>query len=199
MNKKLILVAAPPACGKTYVSMQLAKALKHIVYLDKDDLSNLVRAAFSIGNKPLDMDGNFYKENIRSAEYSTLLGIAFSALRFEDFVLVNAPFGSEVRNTEFIKSLKVKANENGADLLLIWVTAPLDICYERMKERNSDRDILKLKDWENYVKNINYEPPFELEKSGAVDKFMVYDTTNDKTQASSMNAALKMILEENNA
>ena len=34
MKKKLILVAAPPACGKTYVSELLAKALKNTVYLD---------------------------------------------------------------------------------------------------------------------------------------------------------------------
>ena len=36
--KKLILVTSPPACGKTYISKQLAKNLKHVVYLDKDTL-----------------------------------------------------------------------------------------------------------------------------------------------------------------
>lgn len=38
MEKKLILVTSPPACGKTYVAKALAKNLKHIVYLDKDTL-----------------------------------------------------------------------------------------------------------------------------------------------------------------
>ena len=33
--KKLILVTSPPACGKTFISKQLAKALNHVVYLDK--------------------------------------------------------------------------------------------------------------------------------------------------------------------
>lgn len=36
--KKLILVTSPPACGKTFISKQLAKALNHVVYLDKDTL-----------------------------------------------------------------------------------------------------------------------------------------------------------------
>ena len=38
MEKKLILVTSPPACGKTYVAKALAKNLKHVVYLDKDTL-----------------------------------------------------------------------------------------------------------------------------------------------------------------
>ena len=36
--KKMILVTSPPACGKTYISKQLARNLKHVVYLDKDTL-----------------------------------------------------------------------------------------------------------------------------------------------------------------
>ena len=38
MNKKMILVTSPPACGKTYISKKLAEELKHVVYLDKDTL-----------------------------------------------------------------------------------------------------------------------------------------------------------------
>lgn len=36
--KKLILVTSPPACGKTFISRKLAKALPNCVYLDKDTL-----------------------------------------------------------------------------------------------------------------------------------------------------------------
>ena len=36
--KSLLLVTSPPACGKTFVSKELAKALNPIVYLDKDTL-----------------------------------------------------------------------------------------------------------------------------------------------------------------
>ena len=37
-------------CGKTYVSERIAKAVAHIVYLDKDDLSDLLRAAFAVSS-----------------------------------------------------------------------------------------------------------------------------------------------------
>jgi tRNA A37 N6-isopentenylltransferase MiaA len=49
MKKKLILVSAPPASGKTYVSMKLAENLKHVVYLDKDTLVPLIERRFQCG------------------------------------------------------------------------------------------------------------------------------------------------------
>ena len=193
MNKKLILVAAPPACGKTYHSLQIAEAVQHIVYLDKDDLSELVRASFYAAGRELDMDGDFYRDNIRRAEYETILHIALSTLRFEEYVLLNAPLSKEVRDVAYMKKLKAKANAIGAQLLLIWVTAPPEICHERMKKRNSDRDTLKLQDWENYVSKINYTPPYELEQADAVDGFMVFDSATKETQENSLQTALKMI------
>jgi len=196
MNKKLILVASPPACGKTYVSQLIAKSVDHIVYLDKDDLCDLIRAAFAASGNELDMDGDFYKNNLRCAEYSTIVNIAFSTLRFEDKVILNAPFGKEVRNTEYMKTLKDKANKMGADLLLIWVTAPLELCYERMKSRNSDRDTLKLKNWDEYVKKINYTPPYELKDKNAVDRFVIFDTKDDEAVEKSLNETIEMILGE---
>lgn len=48
MEKKLILVTSPPACGKTYVAKALAKNLKHIVYLDKDTLIVLSKQIFKV-------------------------------------------------------------------------------------------------------------------------------------------------------
>ena len=114
MKKKLILVASPPACGKTYVSELIAKSVGHIVYLDKDDLCDLLRASFAISDQALDMDGDFYINHLRSAEYSAILNIAFSALRFEDHVILNAPFGKEVRDVVYMKTLKDRANKNDA-------------------------------------------------------------------------------------
>ena len=199
MNKKLILVASPPACGKTYVSEMIARSVEGMVYLDKDDLSDLIRAAFAVAGKPLDMDGEFYKSNLRGAEYSTILNIAYSTLRFEKFVLLNAPFGKEVRDTDTIKALKKRANDMGAELVLIWISVPTRLCYERIKKRNSDRDTLKLKNWGEYVKNINYTPPYQLEKEGAVDKFFVFDNTDGLSAQASLKDALKIILENNYA
>lgn len=191
--KKLILVAAPPACGKTYVAELIAKTAGPMAYFDKDGLSALVRAVFAAANEPLDMDGEFYKNNIRTAEYATLFETVFSALRFEEKVIVNAPFGNEVRSVEFMRSLKERTHQNGAELILIWVTAPLSVCYERMKSRNSDRDTLKLEDWDNYVKNINYTPPLDLKTADAVDCLLIFDNQNEQTAQRSLDEVLKTI------
>ncbi len=196
MKKKLILVASPPACGKTYVSELIARSIDHLVYLDKDDLGDLIRTAFTISGKEVDMDGDFYINNLRPAEYTTIMNIAFSALRFEDIVLLNAPFGIEVRDAEYMRIIKEKANKNGAQLILIWVTASIKLCYERMKKRNSDRDTLKLANWENYIKKINFNPPCELEDEDAVDKFIIINTDDDILFNQSLINTLKIITGE---
>ncbi len=193
MKKKLILVASPPACGKTYVSKQLARAVGQAVYLDKDDLCTLLRAAFTVAGEEVNMDGDFYIRNLRPAEYATILHIAFSTLRFADTVILNAPFGKEVRDSETMRTLKNRANGLGAELMLIWITSTVDACHERMKKRNSDRDTLKLQNWEDYVKNINYNPPCELEEVGAIDRLLVFDNRDDASAEHSYKEALTMI------
>lgn len=180
MKKQLILVASPPASGKTYLSELLAKSVGHAVYLDKDDLADLLHEAFRRASRDIDMDGEFYTKNLRPAEYSTILNIAFSALRFEDRVILNAPFGKEVRDSGYMSDLKTRANALGAELILIWMNSNADICRERMAKRNSPRDRLKLQDFEEYVKSINFSPPLELESEKAVDRLIIFDTTSDE-------------------
>lgn len=196
MKKKLILVAAPPACGKTYVSELIAKALGNVTYLDKDTLAPMLRRSFALCGQAPDMDGDFYRENLRACEYETILDLAFSALRFEQTVILNAPFSTEVRNTDFIQSLKEKAHGLQADLMLIWVSAPIDVCFERIKERNADRDQLKIANWEEYVRKINYNAPKELESENAVDTFFIFDTSTDQTTKRAFDEVLKIIKDE---
>ena len=193
MKKKLILVASPPACGKTFVSERIAKELKHIVYLDKDDLAVILRRAFELCGEELNMDGEFYSRNLRAYEYSTIINIAFSTLRFEELVLLNAPLSREVRDVEYMKGLKSRAEELGAELVLIWVTTPVSVCRERMAKRNSDRDTLKLEAWDEYVKNIDYSAPLLLRAENAVDRFIVFDNESDESFARSLKETLQIL------
>ena len=193
MKKQLILVASPPASGKTYLSELLAKSVGHAVYLDKDDLADLLHEAFHRAGQDIDMDGEFYTKNLRPAEYSTILNIAFSALRFEDRVILNAPFGKEVRDSGYMSDLKTRANAIGAELILIWINSNADICRERMAKRNSPRDRLKLQDFEEYVKSINFSPPLELENEKAVDRLIIFDTTSDEGFNRSLSSTVKIL------
>jgi len=197
VKKKIILVAAPPASGKTYVCERLAEAMGHAVYLDKDDLYDLLRAAFRASGNEINMDGEFYINNLRTSEYSTLLNIAFSVLRFEDTVIVGAPFGKEVRDTEYMRALKEKVGACNAELILVWVYASKDQCFERMKKRNSDRDTGKLQNFEEYAKNINYSPPYELSECGAVHRLVIFDTTSEDGFERSLKSTLEILKDGN--
>lgn len=191
--KKLILVAAPPACGKNYVSELICNTLGNVTYLDKDDLSILLRRAFALCGEELNMDGDFYLRNLHAAEYGTLFDLAFSALRFSDAVLVNAPLIQEVRDVEYMSRLKGRAGELGAELILVWVVASSSACYERMKSRNSDRDIMKLAQWEEYVRKTDCSAPQTLVTSDAVDKLFVFDNENNETATHSLEKFLEIL------
>ena len=193
MKKKLIFVAAPPACGKTYASMLIADALGSCTYLDKDYLCPLVTKASELGGHELNMDGAFYKQNIRAVEYETVINIALAALRFSDAVILNAPMSREVRDLDYMRNIKARANSLGADFIVIWVITPLDVCYERMKKRNAERDRFKLADWDAYVKNIDYSAPTLLESENAVDTFIVFNSENEDTTKKSLKKALEII------
>lgn len=186
MDKKLILVASPPACGKTYVSKLLAGAIDQVVYLDKDDLGPIIRRAFAVSGHPVEMDGAFYLENLREAEYDTIMSIAFSALEFNRTVILNAPFGKEVRDEKHMHDIKARANAISAELVLIWVTAPIEVCHERMIARNSSRDAWKLANWQDYVSRTNFTIPTALAETGAVDRMIVFDATDELTTQTSL-------------
>ena len=97
MEKKLILVTSPPACGKTYVAKALAKNLKHVVYLDKDTLIVLSKQIFKVAGQPYDRSSAFFQQNIRDYEYDCVLALAMEALDYDDIVLINAPFTQGAR------------------------------------------------------------------------------------------------------
>ena len=90
--KKLILVTGPPACGKTFVSKQLSKALRNLVYLDKDTLIVLSRQIFAVANEPYNRSSDLYEKNIRDDEYMARVDLAWYALAYNDTELSNAHF-----------------------------------------------------------------------------------------------------------
>lgn len=179
--KKLILVAAPPAAGKTFVSDKIAAGLGHVAYFDKDTLAPLIECAFRVAGEPFDMDSPFHNDHLRAAEYETVFFLALEALRYEDLALVNAPFGEEIRHSEILKKRKEELNAQGIRLILIWVLSDKETCRRRMAERNLPRDREKLTHWEAYSSGISYAPPFRLTEEGAVNELLTVDTATEET------------------
>ena len=195
MKKKLIIVTSPPACGKTFISKELAKRLKHIVYLDKDTLITLSKQIFMVANEEYNRSSDFFEENIRDYEYDCVVALGLEALTYDDIVLINAPFTREVRNLNYINALKAKLTEKNATLVVIWVETDPEIVHERMITRNSDRDTWKLANWDEYIAGCDFSIPEELNDPKVKDDLLIFNNNNDEEFESSMERILG-ILEE---
>lgn len=196
MKKKLIIVSAPPASGKTYVSKKIAEHLDHVVYLDKDDLVPLSNVAFEVTNTPNDREGPFFEKYLRDVEYEVILHQAFEALHYEDIVLINAPFSREIRDPNWVKKMReMLKNEYDACLALIWVTCAVEVVHQRMIERNSPRDTFKLADWDKYVKSQNFTTPTELHVEGDPYSLILFDNSSEEAYNNALQRTVD-ILEE---
>lgn len=191
--KHLILVTSPPASGKTFVSKQLAKRFRNIVYLDKDALVPLSNRIFLAGNEEINRSSAFFEENIRNYEYIAILDIAFEALEYADLVLINAPFTREVRDNDYIRDLKAKLSELGAELTVVWVETDIEVSHKRMIARNSPRDTWKLAHWDEYVAGRNYSTPTIPELSDCLVKFY---NSNTEEFNESLERITKYLLEK---
>ncbi len=191
--KKLILVTSPPACGKTYISKQLSKTLKHVVYLDKDTLIILSKQIFKVAGEPYNRSSQFFEDNIRDYEYETVIALALEALEYDDIVLINAPFTEEIRDMNYINSLKAKLKEKNARLTVIWVETSIEVCRQRMIARNSDRDTWKLEHWEEYIAGVNFNIPTTLDDPKVVDDLLIFKNSSDQEYEASMKSIVEIL------
>ena len=193
--KKMILVTSPPACGKTYISKQLAKNLKHVVYLDKDTLIPLSNRVFAAAGEEINRSSDFFEKNIRNYEYETIVDLGLEALDYDDIVLINATFTREVHDEAFLERFRTRLAQKGARLEIIWVVTRPEICHERMIARNSDRDTWKLSHWEEYIKTVDFAIPEPLKRLDAGHDLLLFYNSSDEEFAESMKRILP-ILEE---
>lgn len=164
--KNLILVTSPPACGKTFISKQLAKHLKHVVYLDKDTLIVLSKQIFVVAGEEYNRSSDFFEENIRDYEYRCVEDLALEALEYADNVLINAPFTQEIRDRAWVEQMEKRLAKHGAKLVVVWVVTDPEVCHQRMIARNSDRDTWKLQNWDEYISRLNFNVPYDIVADG---------------------------------
>ncbi len=191
--KRLILVTSPPACGKTYISKQLSKTLKHVVYLDKDTLIPLSKRIFAVAGEPYDRSSKFFEENIRDYEYVTIVALALEALDYDDIVLINAPFTEEIRNLSYINQLKDMLKEKNARLVVIWVETSVEVCRQRMIARNVDRDTWKLAHWEEYIAGCDFSIPTTLDDPKVIDDLLIFRNSSEQEYMESMKAIVDIL------
>jgi tRNA uridine 5-carbamoylmethylation protein Kti12 len=191
--KRLILVTSPPASGKTYISKQLAKKLKHVVYLDKDTLIVLSHQIFKLAGVEVNRSSDFFEEHIRNYEYDAVLALAMEALEYDDIVLINAPFTREIRDTKFIDKLKSELIEKNARLTVVWVMTDVEVVKERMINRNSSRDTWKLNNWNDYIKDVDFSIPKSIDNPEIVDDLLLFKNSNEDEYEQSMTDILTIL------
>ncbi|MBQ8323926.1 MAG: AAA family ATPase [Clostridia bacterium] len=191
--KRLILVTSPPACGKTYISKKLAENLRHVVYLDKDTLIPLSKVIFQVAGEPYNRSSEFFYKYIRDVEYTTTLDLAYEALKYDDIVLINAPFTREVRDHDYIMALKKKLITMNTKLTIIWVETSPEVCKQRMIARNSDRDTWKLQNWDEYIKTVNFNIPAALDDPDVLDDLLIFKNSSDAEYKESMRRIVDII------
>lgn len=191
--KKLILVTSPPACGKTFISKQLSKTLKHVVYLDKDTLIILSKQIYKVAGEPYDRSSTFFEENIRDFEYETVVALALEALDYDDIVLINAPFTEEIRDIDYINNLKAKLKEKNTRLVVVWVETTVEVCRQRMIARNSDRDTWKLANWDEYIAGCNFNVPTTLDDPNVIDDLLIFKNSSDAEYEESMKNIVEIL------
>ena len=188
MNK-LILVTSPPACGQTYVSKELSKALGHVVYLDKDTLIPLSKQIFKVAGQEYNRSSDFFEEHIRNYEYDVIVDLALEALDYDDLVLINAPFTREIRDMAYMNGLRRRLAAKGAELKVIWVETDIEVCHRRMQERNSSRDTWKLTHWDEYIAGRNFNPPTDIAE------LVIFKNSSDEEFAASIRNTVKLLRE----
>ncbi|MDD5952851.1 MAG: AAA family ATPase [Oscillospiraceae bacterium] len=184
--KKMILVTSPPGCGKTYISKQLAKNLRHVVYLDKDTLIPLSNRVFDVAGQQRNRSSDFFEENIRDYEYETIINVGMEALEYDDIVLINAPFTEEVHDELFLILFSSMLREKGAELVVVWVVTDPEVCHQRMIQRNSDRDTWKLAHWDEYVKGVDFQIPAPLQRTDLGHTLLLFYNSTEEEYRTSM-------------
>ena len=182
----MILVTSPPASGKTFISKQLAKKMKHVVYLDKDTLIPLTNRALAAGGQEINRSSDFFKKNIRDYEYEVIINLGMEALEYDDTVLINAPFTREIRDEAFLNDFKKKLATKDAELTVIWVITDPEVCHRRMIARNSERDTWKLEHWEEYIRTQDFSIPGPLKKLDNGKNLLLFHNSSDEEYAKSM-------------
>ncbi|MBQ8135502.1 MAG: AAA family ATPase [Clostridia bacterium] len=194
-EKRLIFVTSPPACGKTKLSKKLATEIKHIVYLDKDTLIPLSKQIFAVAGQPYNRSSDFFEKEIRDYEYDVVMDLAFEAIKYEDLVMVNAPFTREIRDDEYIASLRAKLKEYGAKLTVVWIVTDPEVCHQRMIDRGSDRDTWKLEHWDEYLSSVNFNIPENLRDPEDENSLLLYYNSTDEMAAESFEKLMKVFEE----
>lgn len=144
---RALLVAGPPASGKSTLGRTLARRLPGAL-LDQDVLTGpLVAVVAGLVDAGDDLDHPRLRELVRDARYDCLLDAAALQLRCGLHAVLVAPFTAETQDPERWQAVERRLRASGASAVhLVWLEAPAQLLERRLRLRAAPRDRPRLAD-----------------------------------------------------
>jgi predicted kinase len=154
-----ILVAGPPASGKSTVGAALAKTLGATL-IDQDVATGkLLRIIESLVNVD-DIDDPQLAMLTRPARYETVTRLAEDNLRLGNTVLLVAPFTAERKNLPAWQELCHRLRRaGGGAVVMVWLYLSREELLQRLRVRGADRDAAKLRSEQRFIDQLEFGPP----------------------------------------
>jgi predicted kinase len=155
----VLLIAGPPASGKSTVAASLAKRLGATL-IDQDiatgPLLSVIGSLINID----DIDDPRLATLTRADRYETITCLAEDNLRVGNTVVVAAPFTAERTNLRVWEDLfhRLRRAAEGA-VTMVWLHLSREELLQRMRDRGADRDASKLREEQRFIDQLDFGPP----------------------------------------
>jgi len=154
-----LLIAGPPASGKSLVGASLARTLRAaLIDLDvaTEPLLSVIRSLVHVD----DVDDPRLASLTRTDRYETITRLTEDNLQIGNSVVLVAPFTEERKDlhawTELVDRLHRAA---GGAVTLIWLHLSREELLQRMRARRADRDEPKLSREQEFLDRLDLGPP----------------------------------------
>ena len=171
-----LLIAGPPASGKSTVGASLAGTLGATL-IDQDLATGpLLSVIGSLVNVD-DIDDPRLVTLTRAGRYETITRLAEDNLRVGNTVLLVAPFTEERRNLHAWEELVDRLHRAaGGAVTMIWLYLSREELLQRMRDRGADRDAAKLSGEQRFIDQLDLGPPvgphIPIHALGSVDQIV---------------------------
>jgi predicted kinase len=171
-----VLIAGPPASGKSTVAASLARTLGAAV-IDQDvatgPLVNIIGSLIDVN----DIDDPRLATLTRTARYETIACLAEDNLRAGRTALLVAPFTEERKNLHAWEELSRRLRQAGAvTVTMVWLNLSRDELLRRMHARGAGRDAGKLTAEQRFIDQLHLGPPvgphIPIHAVGSVDQLV---------------------------
>jgi predicted kinase len=171
-----LLIAGPPASGKSTVAASLARTLGATL-IDQDVATGpLVSVIGSIVNVD-DIDDPRLATLTRADRYETITCLAEDNLRAGNTVLLVAPFTAERKSLHAWEQLADRLHRAaGGTVTMVWLYLSHEEVLQRMRARGADRDAAKLSRERRFIDQLDVGPPvgphLPIHAVGSVDQIV---------------------------